>query len=205
VARIPHLKVLIYEEGGVAMNVHGSVAAAIGEALGADAGREVDAAVERSALASLLFSYRSVLGLPQREVAARMGCSTSKVSKMEGADDDALQWGDVLSFFHAMGVDVRLHTDKQDFSTDVRLRQHLLEVHRLLEALTGILAARDGTDAMRNRIATFIGEVLFPLLVTVDEVLPRMRASISAPAPHLEAAEGGITQARAAEPGATYG
>jgi transcriptional regulator with XRE-family HTH domain len=55
-----------------------------------------------------LFVLRNVKGLTQKALADRMGCTQSRVSKLESARDVELSLGDVKEYLDALGYEVRL-------------------------------------------------------------------------------------------------
>jgi transcriptional regulator with XRE-family HTH domain len=66
----------------------------------------------RKTARSLVFE-RERLGLSQKQVAARMGVSQSKVCRLEGSADADLVYGDVAAYAKALGLNVTLFYDEE--------------------------------------------------------------------------------------------
>lgn len=66
--------------------------------------------LRKRALINALAAMRAAKGLSQKEMAERMGCLQSRVSKMEAFEDASLNLGTVLEYVRAMGgrLDVTL-------------------------------------------------------------------------------------------------
>ena len=65
---------------------------------------DLAAHVEAGRLVRGLFAARCAAGLSQADVAERMGCTQSRVSKLEAAADDDLSLGDLRSYAKALGL-----------------------------------------------------------------------------------------------------
>ena len=72
----------------------------------------VEAKVEReiqlSTVVSHLLALRVGKGLTQDQVAERMGCDASKISRLESGTDEGLKWMDIVGYSSAVGTDIRL-------------------------------------------------------------------------------------------------
>ena len=65
---------------------------------------EVEEEVENSRIVNKLLQLRASKGVTQRELAERMGCDPSKISRMEAGNDLQLKMGDVLQYLSALDV-----------------------------------------------------------------------------------------------------
>ncbi len=126
----------------------------------------VDALVQGSAITTTLLLYRNRAGLTQEAVARAMGCSTSKISRLESGTDADVSWSDIVRYADAVNVHPTLRFEARDIDDADRARHHVLEAHVHLQQLAA-LATNSGFDPeIRNKINTFYGEVLFSFLVT---------------------------------------
>ena len=66
--------------------------------------KEVEEEVENSRVVNNLLQLRVSKGMTQRELAERMGCDPSKISRMEAGNDLQLKKEDVLQYLSALDV-----------------------------------------------------------------------------------------------------
>lgn len=64
--------------------------------------------LSRRQLIKVLTVLRSRAGLSQQELAQKLGCTQSKVSKLEGSDDTDVRLGDVVDYAVAVGYEMRV-------------------------------------------------------------------------------------------------
>lgn len=114
----------------------------------------------RKTARSLVFE-RERLGLSQKQVAARMGVSQSKVCRLEGSADADLVYGDVAAYAKALGLNVTLFYDDVDAEPRVRAQIYAEHIADMLEKLKRVLPPEIGYE---RDIAHFSGSVLLPLL-----------------------------------------
>ena len=62
----------------------------------------------RTSLSRVLIAMRNKEGVTQKEMAAKMGCSQGKISKIENADNDDIKMGDLLAYAKALGLSLDL-------------------------------------------------------------------------------------------------
>lgn len=67
----------------------------------------VEDALDRQNVMRQLMAMRAVAGLSQSDVAKSMGCSQSRVSKMEKSADDRLRYGDLRRYAQAVGCELK--------------------------------------------------------------------------------------------------
>lgn len=67
---------------------------------------EVDARIKSRQMIKHLIALRVSHDLSQKDIADRLGCSQSRISKLENGVDDGLRVGDVRDYLHAMGLDL---------------------------------------------------------------------------------------------------
>lgn len=65
---------------------------------------EVEEEVENSRIVNNLLQLRMSKGVTQRELAERMGCDPTKISRMEAGNDLQLKEEDVLQYLSALDV-----------------------------------------------------------------------------------------------------
>lgn len=109
----------------------------------------------------VLIAMRVEKKLSQKELAEKMGCSPSKVCRMEASADKSLNLGDVMLYAKALGVNMSVLFDDPALPAAERIKHHVFAVHDLLEHLVKLAHQVGGGDAISAKIKQFYGEVLF--------------------------------------------
>jgi len=112
-----------------------------------------------------LIQMRNASRMNQKQLAQKMGVSTSKVSRMEAVADDDLSFGDIRAYTKALGMDISIMFDSAGMPAAQRIKQHVLAIHDLLETLCEISKEVGGGDDISRKIKDFYGDVLFNLLL----------------------------------------
>lgn len=151
-------------------------------------------------LARTLIEWRTAKNLSQRQLAVKMGVSPSKVCRMESAQDDELNWGDVVKYFDAMSVRLSVLVDDPNLPAAERIKHHVYDTHALLEELQVLAQQMGDGDEITAKIKQFYGEVLLNFLIRFSDCYSKLpqpvpaRVSTGTPEPSPEA----IKQAGAA-------
>jgi transcriptional regulator with XRE-family HTH domain len=83
-----------------------------------------------------LLALRGARGLSQEEIAERLGCTQSRVSKLEAGTDAALALGDLEGYADALGLNVRIVLmDKETTDVD-EVKYHAVTINKLMDDLT---------------------------------------------------------------------
>lgn len=117
----------------------------------------------------VLTATRVKHNLTQKEIASLMGCSESKVCRMEGATDADLNFGDMNAYARATGLNMSLFFDDSSLPNATRIRHCVCEIATMLKHLTNLAKEEDEDDTLRNAINRFQGEVLMDFLVKYKE------------------------------------
>ena len=120
-------------------------------------------------LVKILTATRVKHDLTQKEVAARMGCSESKVCRMESAIDADLSFGDILAYAKAVDLNLSLFFDDSTLPNATRIKHCVSEIASMLKHLTELAREDDEDDTMRNAINRFQVEVLMNFLIKYKE------------------------------------
>jgi transcriptional regulator with XRE-family HTH domain len=156
-------------------------------------------------LIKVLTVLRTRAGLSQQELAEVLGCTQSKVSKLESSNDADVRLGDLVNYTGAVGYEMRVFFVPKGQRTVDEVKTHAFLIRRLLDRLVQ-LAGQDGV--MIKAAARFLGEAAFNLTRLVEEAaagLPPLPEEPSLPlqveAPEVEEDKGqpGKTEARAEE------
>jgi transcriptional regulator with XRE-family HTH domain len=152
-----------------------------------EVGERVEREVRKTLLIQSLLHMRVEKRLTQKEIADRMGCDPSKISKMEGGNDLALRWGDVLGYLEALGVGVSMMFEDASLPAADRIKQHVFRIHDLLEELAGLANQVCDDPKITERIHQFYGEVLFNFVRRFTDSFQKLPTVIRIPQSDREA------------------
>lgn len=134
---------------------------------------DFDRRVNSRRLVKHLFAMRNAEGLSQKDIADRIGCSQSRISKLESGNDDDLRLADLAAYLRALDLDLCLVFGQKDSTIVNKIKYHAVAIKRLLAELVK-LAQMDKQIA--EGVAGFHGEAFFNLIkILRDSVkdLPR--------------------------------
>jgi transcriptional regulator with XRE-family HTH domain len=146
---------------------HRSVADMAAELTGSkDIAQQVEAGIKDKRLITTLIRARMQRGLSQTDVAKQMGCTSSKISKLESSNDSSLKWDDLVKYSNAIGYRVGLQfEDKKEQPAAEQIKHHVLAIHDKLESLTQLANEIGAEDEITDKIHSFYGEVLVNFMV----------------------------------------
>lgn len=129
-----------------------------------DVKERVEREISRSQIVKILLNLRAHKGITQKEIAERMACDPSKISKLESGNDLNLKWGDIVRYLSALGAGVSVMIEDESLPAASRIKQHVFRIRDLLEELAE-LAKEVGDDTnITDKIHQFYGEVLMNFL-----------------------------------------
>jgi len=108
-----------------------------------------------------LMVQRAVHGLSQKDIAEKMGCSQSRISKLETTSDTDLRIGDLARYSDALGLRVRIVLESRKSNAVTRVKTHAFQIKHELDQLAK-LATSD--DQIAEGVSGFFGEALFNLV-----------------------------------------
>jgi transcriptional regulator with XRE-family HTH domain len=112
-------------------------------------------------LVRTLFALRNAKGFSQKDVADKLRCTQSRISKLEQGTDNDLRLGDLVAYADAIGLDVRIGLAKKGRTAVEQVKDHAFAIRRLLDHLAGLAA----TDHLIARgVSNFFGEAAFNLI-----------------------------------------
>jgi transcriptional regulator with XRE-family HTH domain len=101
---------------------------------------------------------RCVKGLTQAELAKRMDCGQSKVSKMETSVDSDLSFGDIIAFSHALDREVQLTLTPSHANGADHIRYYTACIKRELDQLVELAgddkSISEGVEALAIKTIT---------------------------------------------------
>lgn len=152
---------------------------------------EFDDLARRRLLVKHLLVVRSAKGLSQQDVANRMECSQSKVSKIENSFDADLNVGDIEKYADAIGVDLCVGLTPKNQTAFDRIQRHAFGIKKELQVLAKFA---DVNDAAAKRIAESHLEVLMNLVRMVAESAASLPCPEGSGEPYLQIAMGLIDE-----------
>ena len=126
--------------------------------------QQVDEEICCSQLVNTLLQLRMEKGISQKELAKRIGCDPSKISRMEAGNDLQLKMGDVMQYLSALNVKMNMVFEDTSLPVAEQIKQHVFLIHEKLEELVKLAKQVDGDKIIINKIHVFCSEVLFNFL-----------------------------------------
>lgn len=125
----------------------------------------MDAHAEATKIVEALTLARIDRNLNQRQLAAAMKCSPSKVSRIEDAADADLRLGDIVDYTSALGMRTVLQFDDPSLPAAERIKRNVYAIKDHLDALAALAAQQNDDQQLVAKIHQFYGEVLINFLI----------------------------------------
>jgi transcriptional regulator with XRE-family HTH domain len=137
--------------------------------------------IHQNEVVSLLLEMRISKGLTQEQVAERMGCDPSKVSRIESGSDRQLKWIDIVGYISALNVQLSLFFDDESLSHTARIKQCVFKIDEDLTRLSELAQQCDGDEKITQGIARFYKEVLFNFMLRYTQNKGKLNLVIKIP------------------------
>lgn len=147
--------------------------------LGEDAGQRVADLSAGKQIITALVSIRLGKGLTQKDVAERMGCAASTVSKLEAGTDAELRWSEIGNYSRAIGIQSTLVLDNPALPVTSRIKHRVIEIGDLLDEIVELAQSVDDDPEIIESIHDFYKELSFNFFVRYErskDRLPRIRS-----------------------------
>lgn len=125
-------------------------------------------------IVNAMIRSRAAAGMTQADVAQKMNCTQSAVSKLEHSSDAELTLQDIANYLRATGGRLNIGVGKQPNRVQ-RIREFATGLKHELEALADLSSASDDAS-IRKSINGFFGEAwfnLFSIMCTATAKLPK--------------------------------
>src|SRR4051812_41510922 len=93
---------------------HNSVADAVGT-VSPEIRQALEKRLQQREVVKSLIAKRAVQGLSQTDIAAKMKCSQSRISKLENGTDADLRLDDLFSYLEALGLDATIQVHRRNW------------------------------------------------------------------------------------------
>jgi transcriptional regulator with XRE-family HTH domain len=138
--------------------------------------------LESKSLVHKLFGLRCSKGITQADLAKRMNCSQSRISKLENGEDDDIRLGDLQEYLTALGAELNITVFSKKPTIAEKAKHHVFAIKRLLDKLAG-LANHD--EKLAKPIAAFFGEYFLNIIAQLQETASALPSSLAANDPLL--------------------
>ncbi|NTU43998.1 MAG: helix-turn-helix domain-containing protein [Chlorobiaceae bacterium] len=125
----------------------------------------VEQEMTQSRIVNKLLHMRTDKKVSQKELAQRMGCDPSKISRMEAGNDLQLKIGDIAQYVTALGVQMTTVFEDTTLPVAEQIKRDVNSIHEKLERLVGVAKQVDGDETIINKINIFYGEVLLNFML----------------------------------------
>jgi transcriptional regulator with XRE-family HTH domain len=151
--------------------------------------------LEERSVIDMLMALRSVQDLSQKDIADRMGCTQSRISKLEAGKDEDLRMGDLRSYADALGLDLMMVLGRKSQGRTMvdQVKQHAFAIKQLLESMA---ALADKDDSIAEGVKVFFHEAAFNLAKIVQDATNTLVAANKMLPPLPEAASPRIQMER---------
>lgn len=131
-----------------------------------------DKQVAERQVIKLLISLRALADKSQGDIAKTMGCSQSRISKLESGKDGDLRLEDFQAYLTALGYDMKIVIGKREQTAFDEVKYHAFSIKRLLDRFAG-LAGDDET--MAHGVLTAIGETWYNLAKMLEDSARKLK------------------------------
>lgn len=162
----------------------GSVAKLIRETSGDEEFvKEVESRMKERTLVKRLYSLRIAKGISQEEIARQLGCTQSRISKIENGKDGDLRVQDIEGYARAIGCEALFAMKRRNATIAEDVKLHALAIKNKLHQLAD-MAGDDET--MAEGVAGFFGEAFFNLVRILQEAAPKPPPNPDNERPYLQ-------------------
>lgn len=123
----------------------------------------------RRQMMNCLVAERAKANLTLTEVAKRMGVSVSKVSRLEGLEDNAISLGDLKAYSKAIHMKMSLLFANDKVPVADRIKHYVFRIEDMLNHLTALAQSCVDDRTIVDGITRFRAEVLYNFLVKFKE------------------------------------
>jgi transcriptional regulator with XRE-family HTH domain len=128
--------------------------------------------LERKLVKKLLV-VRALRGLSQKDMARKLGCTQSRISKLEAAKDNELRLGDLVQYANALGLRLEMVFEPRDTRAVGRIRRHTFQIKQELQTLAELSAMDHAITAGASR---FFGEAMVNFVKILQDSPQRLPA-----------------------------
>jgi len=113
-----------------------------------------------------LMVLRATHGFSQKEIAAKLGCTQSRISKLESTTDHDLRLGDLAEYVNALGFQVSITLEPKRKTAVARVKSLAFRIKHELDCLAKL---SENDQGMAKGVAGFFGEAFFNLVKMLQD------------------------------------
>lgn len=114
---------------------HKNVVQQVREMADPDFANRVERRISQRQIVKHLMALRAAKDISQEDIAKVLGCTQSKVSKLESSNDDDLSLGDFHGYVSALGMEMRIVLVPEEQSSIDEIKYHAFSIKRILDRL----------------------------------------------------------------------
>ena len=137
--------------------------------------------INRRQIVRGLATLRNSKNITQEEIAEKMRCAQSRVSKIENGLDDDLRLSDILAYLKVLNYNAEISLLPSDMTVVGEIKYYARQMNKAFDKLTS-LALKD--DTIREGIAKFYNQALVNLMAIVVSSASKLPKSKS-PMPNI--------------------
>lgn len=130
--------------------------------------------IESTSLSKFLFFLRCEHKLTQGELAEKIGCSQSRVSKIESSYDADLTVKDFLDYGKALNLRLEVGYRQKNVKITDLIKFHVVKAREYLTQLTDMV---DGDEAISKGVIGFIKDFLYNMFDAVAANLQKLQVN----------------------------
>lgn len=138
--------------------------------------------IAKTQVVSALHAIRVAKDIPQSRIAEELGCTQSRVSKIENGEDSDLKFKEIEAYARVLGSDVHIAFVKRDITSVDRIKAHAFAIKRELDKLA---ECSQNDDKIANGVAEFMGESLVNLVRFIQSAAEKLPNRSTDGKPHI--------------------
>jgi transcriptional regulator with XRE-family HTH domain len=133
---------------------------------------ELNEHLSRRTIIRKLLALRGAKGLSQGDIAAKLGCTQSRISKLESGTDADLSLRDFEGYAAALGFNIKIVIVDKNINFVNEIRYHAFSIRRLTDYLARLALA---DELIATGVAAFFNEAASNLLRMLQDSADKMK------------------------------
>lgn len=117
-------------------------------------------------LVKRLLLMRASQDISQEQIAEKLNCSQSRISKLEMSNDAEIRLGDLMKYTNAIGMQAQILLSKKGTTLVDEVKYHFFQTKKLLERM---VALTGGDPSIEKGLAKFFSEATFNYMKMIFE------------------------------------
>jgi transcriptional regulator with XRE-family HTH domain len=118
-----------------------------------------------------LMALRAVAGMSQKDIANKLNCTQSRISKLESGTDADLRFADFFGYAAALGLEAHIVVSKKGRTTVDEVKYHAFAIKRQLDHLAHLAM---GDETIAAGVTRFFGEAAFNLINMLNDAATKL-------------------------------